>query len=211
MVISALISQAIQAVRAATQNRNPVPHTQRGARPESLPGTLLNAVFLSLPSEDQNERLAAWNLLCAICKAYHIDLTKHLYPAPGAPFFQFYADIIGLYVPPHNLNLLVGLSRQISAKAPHLSLDVIGAFLEQFQSYTPQQREYSLLYLQPWIAQMETQLRHNAPGFSETAKEVKSVLRALIRFTYEKPQVFRLDVSVNCIVGLVYTCLASGG
>lgn len=77
------IIQAIQAVRAATQDRNPVPLTQRGVRPGSLPGTLLNAVFLNLPSEDQAVRLASWNLLCAINKAYHIESTSQLRPAPG--------------------------------------------------------------------------------------------------------------------------------
>jgi hypothetical protein len=77
------IIQAIQAVRAHTQDRNPVSLTQRGARPESLPGTLLNAVLLNLPSDDQMTRVSAWNLLCALNKAYHIDAAKQLRPAPG--------------------------------------------------------------------------------------------------------------------------------
>lgn len=36
---------------------------------------------------------------------------------------------------------------------------------------------------------METQLRSGHGEFSETVKEIKSVLRAFIRLTYEKPQV----------------------
>jgi hypothetical protein len=36
---------------------------------------------------------------------------------------------------------------------------------------------------------METQLRSSSADFLETSKEVKSVLRALVRLTYEKPQV----------------------
>ena len=77
------IIQAIQAVRAATQDRTPVPLLQRGASPGHLPGTLLNAVFLNLPSEDQAVRLASWNLLCAINKTFHIELKSQLRPAPG--------------------------------------------------------------------------------------------------------------------------------
>ena len=92
-------------------------------------------------------------------------------------------------MPPHNIDQLIGLSKQISVKVPHLSLDLIGAFLEHFQSYTSQQKEYGLLYIQPWISQMETQLRSGHGEFSETVKEIKSVLRAFIRLTYEKPQV----------------------
>jgi neurofibromin 1 len=70
-------------VRAATQDKNPVPLTDRGVGPGSLPGILLNAVLLNLPSEDQSVRLAAWNLLCALSKAYHLDVSKQLRPAPG--------------------------------------------------------------------------------------------------------------------------------
>jgi nitrate reductase assembly molybdenum cofactor insertion protein NarJ len=83
----------------------------------------------------------------------------------------------------------VGLSRQISVKAPHLSLDLIGAFLEHFQSYPPHQKEFGLLYIQPWLAQMETQLRSGSADYAETLKEIKSILKAFIRMTYEKPQV----------------------
>lgn len=93
-------------------------------------------------------------------------------------------------MPPHNVDLFVGLSRQISLKVPHLSLDFIGAFIEHIKSYTPQQKEYGLLYIQPWILQMETQLRNSSSDFAETTKEIISILKALIRLTYEKPQVW---------------------
>jgi hypothetical protein len=98
----------------------------------------------------------------------------------------------GLYLPPHSIDLIVGLSRQISVKASHLSLDLIDAFLEHFQAYSPQQKEYGLLYIQPWIAQMETQLRSGSADFNETSKDIKSILRAFVRLTYEKPQVFHV-------------------
>jgi neurofibromin 1 len=175
-------------VRAATQDRNPVPLTQRGARPGSLPGTLLNAVFLNLPSDDRAVRLASWNLLCALRKAYHLEMARQLRPAPGKLHID-QPSWLGLFLPPHSIDLFVGLSQQISLQTPHLSLDVIGAFLEHFQSYNPQQKEYGLLYIQPWIPQIETQLRTGSADFVETTKEIKSVLRAFIRLTYEKPQV----------------------
>lgn len=157
-------------------------------RAGSLPGTLLNAVFLNLPSEDQYVRLSSWILLCALNKAYHIEPARQLWPAPGNDLNHRFL-FLGLYLPPYNIELLVRLSRQISVKAPHLSLDLIGAFLEHFQSYTPQQKEFGLLYIQPWLAQMETQLRSASADFAETVKEIKSILKALIRLTYEKPQV----------------------
>jgi hypothetical protein len=97
----------------------------------------------------------------------------------------------------------------VSAKAPHFSLDLIGAFLENFQTYTPQQKEQGLLYLQPWIAPMETQLRSNASDFLDNVKEIKSVLRAFIRLTYEKPEV-RLKIPFSDIlVNMVHEYMAS--
>jgi hypothetical protein len=94
-----------------------------------------------------------------------------------------------LYVPPHNIDLLTALSRATSLKVPHLSLDLIGAFLEHFQSYKPEQKEYGLVFISPWISQIETQLRSGSVDHAETLKEIKSILRALVRLTYEKPQV----------------------
>jgi len=182
-------SKAIQSVRASTQYKNPLPLTQKGVRPGSLPGTLLNAVFLNLPSEDQLVRQASWNLLCALSKAYHIEAATPLRPAPGTPLQLVPLTSLGLYLPPHSLDLFIGLSRQLAAKSPLLSLDLVGAFLEHFQSYTDKQKEYSLLYIQPWIPQMEVHLRTGSTDYNETSKEVKAVLRAFIRLTYEKPQV----------------------
>ena len=92
-------------------------------------------------------------------------------------------------MPPHNIELLTALSRQTSLKVPHLSLDLIGAFLEHFQSYKPEQKEYGLVFISPWISQMETQLRSGSADHAETMKEVKTILRAFVRLTYEKPQV----------------------
>lgn len=36
---------------------------------------------------------------------------------------------------------------------------------------------------------METQLHSGSADFNETSKEIKSILRAFVRLTYEKPQV----------------------
>jgi len=92
-------------------------------------------------------------------------------------------------LPPHSIDLLIALSRQIAVKVPHLSLDIIGAFLEYFVPYSPQQKEYGLLYIQPWIPQIETQLRSGSADYAETTKEIKSILRAFVRLTYDQDQV----------------------
>jgi nitrate reductase assembly molybdenum cofactor insertion protein NarJ len=97
---------------------------------------------------------------------------------------------LGLYLPPHNIELSLELSRQLAEKSPHLSLDLIGAFLEALQSYTDKEREDGLLYIQPWIPQLEVHLRTASADYSETSKEIKAVLRALIRLTYERNNVW---------------------
>ena len=92
-------------------------------------------------------------------------------------------------MPPHNLDSLVGLSLQMSQKSPHLSLDIIGAFLERFKEYTDREREYGLMYIQPWIPQLEVHLRLGSDDYNEISKEVKAVLHMFIHYTYEKSQV----------------------
>jgi hypothetical protein len=77
------IIQAIQNIKASARDRNPMPLAKRGMRAGSLPGALLNASFLYLPHDDQDIRLAAWNLLCTLSKAYHIEPNKQFQPASG--------------------------------------------------------------------------------------------------------------------------------
>jgi len=49
--------------------------------------------------------------------------------------------------------------------------------------------EYGLLYIQPWISQIENQLRIGVNDINETTKEIKSILKALTRLTFEKPSI----------------------
>ncbi len=43
---------------------------ERLVRPQDVPGTLLNIAFTNLASSDSVLRLASYNLLCALCRAF---------------------------------------------------------------------------------------------------------------------------------------------
>jgi hypothetical protein len=51
-------------------------------------------------------------------------------------------------------------------------------------------------------------LRSASADFVETSKEIKSILKALVRLTYEKPQVRHLFYSILIIDGMVHSHLA---
>jgi hypothetical protein len=104
---------------------------------------------------------------------------------------------LGMFLPPHNVELLIGLSHDISIKVPQFTFDIIGAFLEYFHSYTLPQKEYGVLYIRPWITQLEARMQTGAEDFDEITKEIKSILRAFIRLTHEKPQVWTIVSQCN--------------
>lgn len=56
---------------------------ERHVRPQDVPGTLLNIALANMSSPDQVLRLASYNLLAALCRAFNFDVDAHFLSTTG--------------------------------------------------------------------------------------------------------------------------------
>jgi neurofibromin 1 len=59
---------------------------ERLVRPQDVPGTLLNIALTNMASSDQVLRLASYNLLCALCRAFKFAADTKFLSAKGMPY-----------------------------------------------------------------------------------------------------------------------------
>jgi neurofibromin 1 len=84
------ILQAIRAAKAKQgKDAKPQKSIERLIRPEDVPGTLLNISLINMASFDPGLRLASYNLLCSLCRAFHFTLEKQFVNAKGTFDEQF--------------------------------------------------------------------------------------------------------------------------
>jgi neurofibromin 1 len=77
----------LQAIRGAKAKYAKDPKTsapvERLVRPQDVPGTLLNIALANMASGDRLLRLAAYNLLCALCHTFRFSVNSKLMTARG--------------------------------------------------------------------------------------------------------------------------------
>lgn len=78
------ILQTLKSSKAKySKDNRPNKLNERTIRPEDVPGTLLNISLMNVASFDQQLRLAAYNLLCALCQAFKFNLDRQFVSAKG--------------------------------------------------------------------------------------------------------------------------------
>jgi neurofibromin 1 len=66
-----------------SKDNKPSKLNERTIRPEDVPGTMLNISLMNMASTDPCLRLAAYNLLCALCQAFQFNLDRQFVSAKG--------------------------------------------------------------------------------------------------------------------------------
>lgn len=87
-------SDVLQAIRGAkikySKDLKPSQPFERLIRPQDIPGTLLNISFTNLASLDQNLRIAAYNLLCALCQTFKFGVNSSFMASKGRTASYFH-------------------------------------------------------------------------------------------------------------------------
>ena len=80
-------SEIVQAIRSAkAKNRKELKSAKsldRLIKPDDIPGSLLNVSLMNLASTDRALRLASYNTIAGLSKAFHFDIDKELITAKG--------------------------------------------------------------------------------------------------------------------------------
>lgn len=141
-------SEVLHAIRNAKgkqgkDNRTPK-HLERLIRPQDVPGTLLNLAFANLLSMDRGLRLASYNLLGALGRAFQFETSTRLVCAKD------------LAVPMDPSRFLVNISTQLAHSEPQLTSDFLTEFFVSWETFPDEQKAFSLAYMAPWLSGLRT-------------------------------------------------------
>ncbi|KAG4440411.1 hypothetical protein IFR05_004104 [Cadophora sp. M221] len=141
---------------------------ERLVRPQDVPGTLLNIALTNMASSDQVLRLASYNLLCALCRAFKF--------AADAKFLSAKE----LCVPLNPSHFIVDISQQLAQSEPQLTADFLNEFFVGWESFPYSQRPMSLAYMAPWLPGLRTSLIPNDLDSDKAREKAAAIFRRLI-------------------------------
>lgn len=157
---------------------------ERLVRPQDVPGTLLNIALTNMGSSDQVLRLASYNLLCALCRAFKFAADSKFMTAKGLIVLPHYHASANrhpeLCVPLNPSRFIVDISQQLAQSEPQLTADFLNEFFVGWESFPYSQRPLSLAYMAPWIPCLRTNLIPNDPDSDKAREKVAAIFRKLI-------------------------------
>ncbi|KAL3421048.1 GTPase-activator protein for Ras-like GTPase [Phlyctema vagabunda] len=141
---------------------------ERLVRPQDVPGTLLNIALTNMASSDHVLRVASYNLLCALCKAFKF--------AADSKFMSTKE----LCVPLNPSRFIIDISQQLATSEPQLTGDFLNEFFVGWESFPYHQRPLSLTYMAPWLPSLRTCLIPNEIDGEKGREKVASIFRKLV-------------------------------
>ncbi|KAM3065146.1 Ras GTPase activating protein ira2 [Clarireedia jacksonii] len=162
----------LQAIRSAKAKNGKELRTlksfERLVRPQDVPGTLLNIALTNMASPDPVLRLASYNLLCALCRAFKFAADSKFMSAKE------------LCVPLNPSHFIVDISEQLAHAEPQLTGDFLNEFFVGWESFPYSQRPLSLAYMAPWLPSLRTHLIPNETDSDKGRDKVAAIFRKLI-------------------------------
>ncbi|KAI1644280.1 uncharacterized protein F4817DRAFT_225030 [Daldinia loculata] len=148
---------------------------ERLIRPQDVPGTLLNLALINLASPDAMLRIASYNLLGALCRAFKFK---------AASMFMCTKDVS---VPLDPTQFIVNVSKVLATEEPQLTGDFLNEFFVGWESFSDEQKPLSLAYMAPWIPSLRTSLLSDESDSEKAKEKVASIFRKLIDVTVMEP------------------------
>lgn len=139
---------------------------------ESSLGSLLNVSFSSLCSNNAASKSAAYNLLATIQNRFKLGLG-------GVALVRGR----GIRLPANIFSRVQKYSRSIAETRPELTHDVIEGMFSSFQGMTPSCRQGALMYIVPWIKNLNEQIFQNEPDQYKrgtTARIIRQLLEICV-------------------------------
>ncbi|XP_048582480.1 neurofibromin-like isoform X2 [Nematostella vectensis] len=179
------IVQAVMHVKTAWQLSQPDAATSssKKIKPKDVPGTLLNMALLNLGSRDPTLRLAAYNLLCAVTKAFNLKIEERLLEGTG------------LCIPANNTIFIVGISEKLAAREPQLTLEFLEECIEGFMKSDTELKHLCLEYMAPWLPNLDRFWRF--PSDDPQKIKMNSVLEKLISITVSERGAMNPSIQAN--------------
>lgn len=138
--------------------------------PSDVPGTLLNMALLNLSASNHALRIAAYNLLVALCNGFSFNVRSILLEAQD------------IAIPRNSIHFINRISRELAEGEPKLTLDFL---LESFDGIAKTEKtgdfQLVLAYIAPWLDNVHLFVETTSePTSPERILKVKSVINSLV-------------------------------
>ncbi|KAI0831620.1 GTPase [Hypoxylon sp. FL0890] len=165
---------------------------ERLIRPQDVPGTLLNLALTNLASPDAMLRIASYNLLGALCRAFKFKAASKFMCIKGqdqheTPFITFTNIGADVSVPLDPTQFIINISKILAQEEPQLTSDFLNEFFVGWESFSEEQKPLSLAYMAPWIPSLRTSLLADESDSEKAKEKIASIFRKLIDVTVMEP------------------------
>ncbi|KAI9677299.1 MAG: Ras GTPase activating protein ira2 [Trizodia sp. TS-e1964] len=168
------ILQAIKAAKAKQGKESKVGRSfERLIRPEDVPGTLLNICLVNLASVDHGLRLASYNLLCALCKAFQLKIDRQFVSATE------------LSIPLNSEVHVISVSKRLAESEPQLTHDFLSEFFVGWERSPHEQRHLNIAYMGPWLPNLRKNVLAMDNDSDKGREKVGTIARKLIEIAIE--------------------------
>jgi len=179
----------LQAIRGAKakygKDTRALKSFERLVRPQDVPGTLLNLALTNLASPDPVLRLASYNLLGALCRAFKFTTAANLLCSRD------------ISVPLDPSRFIVSVSTKLALSEAHLTSDFLNEFFVGWGSFPEEQKPLSLAYMAPWLPGLRTSLLVTDNESDKGRDKVATLFRKLIDVALSDPSLnFTLEQTV---------------
>eukprot|EP00011_Vannellida_sp_DIVA3-517-6-12_P006707 CAMPEP_0114622840 /NCGR_PEP_ID=MMETSP0168-20121206/9942_1 /TAXON_ID=95228 ORGANISM="Vannella sp., Strain DIVA3 517/6/12" /NCGR_SAMPLE_ID=MMETSP0168 /ASSEMBLY_ACC=CAM_ASM_000044 /LENGTH=1801 /DNA_ID=CAMNT_0001834063 /DNA_START=22 /DNA_END=5428 /DNA_ORIENTATION=+ len=208
--VSKSAGQMLQQVKASKDRYNlsrPSNSVSRSTafRPSDVPGTLLNMALLNLTSSNHTLRVAAYNLLAALCSSFSFSLNTTLLGATDIGIAR------------NCIHFVVNVSTDISAAEPSMTLEFLLEALHGIIKADKQSQVYVLEYIKPWLPNLAQFATISPdPESAEKRQKLKELINSLVALTIREAreilpdilsQIWRTMAQLNEAIDTILECL----
>lgn len=186
-------------IRAARARLRTTPSEERALRPSDVPGTLLNLALLNISASDETLRLGAYNLVNDVAKFFHFDLVISVLGVKGTSTvhdprtIELNRHSAGLTIPSNSLSFARSLSKGLAKSAPQVTLEFLKEWAIGFAKADIPQKTACLLYVGPWISNLNTFAKRSRDDSQDAIKQVGEIIRSLLSITIVERKVSSSD------------------
>ncbi|KAI9792371.1 MAG: Ras GTPase activating protein ira2 [Piccolia ochrophora] len=170
-------SDILQSIRLSKSKHvkevRPTKSFERLMKPEDVPGSLLNISLMNLASSDRALRLASYNLLCGLSKAFHFAVDRQFVGAHD------------LNVPANSVALVTGVSEKLAKTEGQLTADFLSEFFLVWDKLPLAERPLNVLYMAPWLANLRDHIVWQDSDGERGREKVASIVRKLVEIVLQ--------------------------
>jgi hypothetical protein len=170
----------------------PVPVSDRFIKLSSVIARLLHAGMINIGSDNEELRLASYDLLCAVCT--YLDFEgKPVVPTKGKIDLSYGTPLIlspsAIFVPGRAGPFVTQLSEKLAAFSPQLTLDFIQEVTANMSKSSVSQRISCLQYMSPWVKNLGKFTDPTSRHYEHSGARLRDCIRVLIDLTMADQEV----------------------